>query len=267
MGTPGEKGLGGWEKRWWCQLCYWLCTKHTHVCTHTHTYPPLLCEGSLGSQSAALNKAFLFLPLIAGSICHWGVQFLISGLTESGGVGVEKNTKWMHLLTNEIKPLHLHFPVFPPAGTMLPRFSSQNIELFPTKLGEGLADTQSNRQNMLGRLLQNLRWTNRPYFCFRHERNSALKDNYVVSAEPRCDLAKCFLCELSNLVHQPIFCQNHASVMILLWLFSCPQNRTCSAEVMLRSGSAHLGSFRCAPLACSTAISAETLTAQHSKAI
>lgn len=113
--------------------------------THTHTYPPLLCEGSLGSQSAALNKAFLFLPLIAGSICHWGVQFLISGLTESGGVGVEKNTKWMHLLTNEIKPLHLHFPVFPPAGTMLPRFSSQNIELFPTKLGEGLADTQSNR--------------------------------------------------------------------------------------------------------------------------
>lgn len=93
------------------------------------------------------------------------------------------------------------------------------------------------------------------------------KNNYVVSAEPRCDLAKCFLCELSNLVHQPIFRQNHASVMILLRLFSCPQNRTCSAEVMLRSGSARLGSFRCAPLACSTAISAETLTAQHSKAI
>lgn len=116
---------------------------------------------------------------------------------------------------------------------------------------------------MLGCLLQNLQWTNRPYFCFRHERNSALKDNYVVSAEPRCDLAKCFLCELSNLVHQPIFYQNHASVMILLWLFSCPQNRTCSAEVMLRSGSAHLGSFRCAPLVCSTAISVETLTAQH----
>lgn len=79
---------------------------------HTHTYTPLMCEGSLGSQSAALNKAFLFLPLIAGSICHWGVQFLISALTERGEVGVGKNTKWMHLLTNEIKPLHLHFPLF-----------------------------------------------------------------------------------------------------------------------------------------------------------
>lgn len=80
--------------------------------TYTHTHTPLMCEGSLGSQSAALNKAFLFLPLIAGSICHWGVQFLISALTESGDVGVGKNTKWMHLLTNEIKPLHLHFPFF-----------------------------------------------------------------------------------------------------------------------------------------------------------
>lgn len=98
--------------------------------THTHTHTPHMCEGSLGSQSAALNKAFLFLPLIAGSICHWGVQFLISALTERGEVG--KNTKWMHLLTNEIKPLHLHFPPFPPAGTMLPCFSSRHIELFPT---------------------------------------------------------------------------------------------------------------------------------------
>lgn len=88
---------------------------HVHTHAHTHT-------SDVGSQSAALNKAFLFLPLIAGSICHWGVQFLISALTESGVVGVGKNTKWMHLLTNEIKPLHLHFPPFPPAGTMWPHF-------------------------------------------------------------------------------------------------------------------------------------------------
>ncbi len=132
---------GKWGKRcWWCQLSYWLWTKHT--CTHTCT--AVMCGGSLGSQSAALNKAFLFLSLIAVSICHWGVQFLISALTESGEVDVGRNTKWMHLLTNEIKPLHLHFSFFPPAGTMLPRFSSQNIELFPTNLGEGLADLQSN---------------------------------------------------------------------------------------------------------------------------
>lgn len=77
-----------------------------------HTHTPLMCGGSLGSQSAALNKAFLFLPLIAGSICHRGVQFLISALSEMGKVGVEKSTKWMHLLTNEIKPLRLHFPLF-----------------------------------------------------------------------------------------------------------------------------------------------------------
>lgn len=140
--TWREEGAGGLgEEVVVSALLLALYQAYTCMYAHTHTYPPLLCEGSLGSQSAALNKAFLFLPLIAGSICHWGVQFLISGLTESGGVGVGKNTKWMHLLTNEIKPLHLHFPVFPPAGTMLPRFSSQNIELFPTKLGEGLAET------------------------------------------------------------------------------------------------------------------------------
>lgn len=100
-----------------------------HGCTNAHTHTPHMCEGSLGSQSAALNKAFLFLPLIAGSICHWGVQFLISALTERGEVG--KNTKWMHLLTNEIKPLHLHFPPFPPAGTMLPCLALGTLSYFP----------------------------------------------------------------------------------------------------------------------------------------
>lgn len=62
-----------------------------HASTHKHTLH--MCEGSLGSQSAALNKAFLFLPLIAGSICHWGVQFLISALTERGEVGVGEEHK------------------------------------------------------------------------------------------------------------------------------------------------------------------------------
>lgn len=89
-----------------------LALYQAYMHTRAHSNTPLMCEGSLGSQSAALNKASLFLPLIAGSICHRGVQFLISALTESSEVGVGKNTKWMHLLTNEIKPLHLHFPFF-----------------------------------------------------------------------------------------------------------------------------------------------------------
>lgn len=81
-----------------------------HTCMHKHTSH--MCGASLGSQSAALNKAPLFLPLIAGSICRRGVEFLISALTERGEMGIGKNTKWMHLLTNEIKPLHLHHPPF-----------------------------------------------------------------------------------------------------------------------------------------------------------
>lgn len=79
---------------------------------HAQTRTSHMCEGSLGSQSAALNKAFLFLPLIAGWICHCGVEFLISALTERGKAGACGGAKWMHLLTNEIKPLHLHFPFF-----------------------------------------------------------------------------------------------------------------------------------------------------------
>lgn len=126
MGTPGERGK--WEKRWWwCQLCYWLCTKHTCMCAHT----PLMCEGSQGSQSAALNKAFLFLPLIAGSICHWGVQFLISALSETGKVGVGKNTKWMHLLTNEINSLRLHFPFFRQLEQCCSALALSTLSYFP----------------------------------------------------------------------------------------------------------------------------------------
>lgn len=58
-----------------------------HAYMHAQTRTSHMCEGSLGSQSAALNKAFLFLPLIAGSICHCGVEFLISALTERGETG------------------------------------------------------------------------------------------------------------------------------------------------------------------------------------
>lgn len=107
-----------------------LALYQAYMDTHTHTHLPHMCEGSVGSQSAALNKAFLFLPLIAGSICHWGVQFLISALTERGEVG--KNTKWMHLLTNEIKPLHLHFPLFHQLEQCCLALALGTLSYFPT---------------------------------------------------------------------------------------------------------------------------------------
>lgn len=98
---------------------------------HTHTCTAVMCGGSLGSQSAALNKAFLFLSLIAVSICHWGVQFLISALTESGEVDVGRNTKWMHLLTNEIKPLHLHFSFFRQLEQCCRALALRTLSYFP----------------------------------------------------------------------------------------------------------------------------------------
>lgn len=59
-----------------------------------------------------LTKLFSFSFLIGGSICRWGVGFLISESTRRDETSMRRNTKWMHLLTNEIKPLHLHFPIF-----------------------------------------------------------------------------------------------------------------------------------------------------------
>jgi len=49
----------------------------------------------------------------------------------------------MHLLTNEIKLLHLHFPYFSrQLEQCCLRFSSRHIELFPANDGNGLADLQ-----------------------------------------------------------------------------------------------------------------------------
>lgn len=80
-----------------------------HACKNTR----LACvRPAWDPNQQHLTKTSLFLPLIAGSICRWGVEFLISALTERGEMGIGKNTKWMHLLTNEIKPLNLHFPLF-----------------------------------------------------------------------------------------------------------------------------------------------------------
>lgn len=125
---------GGWGGRY--RLGSWLRTRHT--CMHKHTSH--MCEASLGSQSAALNKASLLLPLIAGSICRRGVEFLISALTERGEMGIGEEhkmdapaNKWNQTTPSSF-PL-LFFPP-PPAGTILPHFSLKHIELYPTKQAE-----------------------------------------------------------------------------------------------------------------------------------
>ncbi len=137
---------------------------HTHIYTHRDT--SMMCGGSLGSQSAALNKAFLFLRLIAVSICHWGVQFLISALTESGEVDVGRNTKWMHLLTNEIKPLHLHFSFFRQLEQCCFALALRTLSYFPLT-----SEKARLTYSQIVRTGSEVWWTARPYFCFRPERN------------------------------------------------------------------------------------------------
>lgn len=50
---------------------------------------------------------------------------------------------------------------------MLPRFSFQNIELFPTKLGEGLADLQLDSYNVLVNLIFKPLTGNLAHFLFQ----------------------------------------------------------------------------------------------------
>lgn len=50
---------------------------------------------------------------------------------------------------------------------MLPRFSFQNIELFPTKLGEGLADLQLDSYNVLENLIFKPLTGNLAHFLFQ----------------------------------------------------------------------------------------------------
>lgn len=129
---------------------------------HAQTHISHVCEASPGSQSAAL-KASSFLPLIAGSICHWGVEFLISALTERGKMGIcgvwGVHTKWMQPANKWNQTTPSSFLLYTPAGTMLLHFSSLHIKLFSTKQGESLLYSQLNSEKELKRLLLNLWWT------------------------------------------------------------------------------------------------------------